>query len=151
MLVIAIISILSAVVYPMMTGALSSARDGATRGNLGVIRSALAIYYGDTEGQYPQFAAPYDGHDTGYGPILANALVPKYLVEMPKASEWNTPHPISNQVFQIWNQTGDEDGPGWKYDANPFDLGVYAGYAGFGSLKVLCTHKDAKGVNWSTY
>jgi len=157
MFAIAILSILSAVVYPTMTSILGTARDAATRGNLGVIRSALAIYYGDNEGRYPQFAAPYDGHDTGYGMILSSSLIPKYLPEIPKAQEWNTPHPTSNQVYQVWDQMGHEDdasagmGQGWKYDANPFDVGVFPNVPGYGSLKVLCTHTDSRGTNWSLY
>ena len=53
MIVVAIIGILAAIAIPKFTSMLEKSREGATKGNLGAIRSAIAIYYGDREGVWP--------------------------------------------------------------------------------------------------
>ena len=54
MIVVAIIGILAAIAIPQFAQLISKSQEGATKGNLGTIRSALSIYYGDTEGRYPE-------------------------------------------------------------------------------------------------
>src|SRR2546426_158004 len=53
MIVVAIIGILAAIAIPQFANMVSKSQEGATKGNLGTVRSALSIYYGDTEGLYP--------------------------------------------------------------------------------------------------
>src|SRR5437764_14353001 len=53
MIVVAIIGILAAIAIPQFANMVAKAQEGATKGNLGTLRSALSIYYGDTEGVYP--------------------------------------------------------------------------------------------------
>src|SRR5580658_2138983 len=53
MIVVAIIGILAAIAIPKFAQLIRKSGEGATKGNLGAIRSALSIYYGDMEGQYP--------------------------------------------------------------------------------------------------
>src|SRR5579864_4025260 len=53
MIVIAIVGILAAISIPAYTRLITRSREGATRGNLGSIRSALSVYYGDNAGFYP--------------------------------------------------------------------------------------------------
>ncbi len=69
MIVVAIIGILAAVAIPRFADMLEKAREGATKGNLGAIKSAITIYYGDMEGQWPD-------------DITANAFT-KYLEKVP--------------------------------------------------------------------
>src|SRR5271155_1123123 len=52
-IVVAIIGILAAIAIPKFADLVLKSKEGATRGSLGSIRSALSIYYGDMEGQYP--------------------------------------------------------------------------------------------------
>ena len=53
MMVVTIIGILAAVVLPKLAGAMQRAKEGSAKGNLGSMRSAVSIYYADTEGSYP--------------------------------------------------------------------------------------------------
>ncbi len=53
MIVVAIIGILAAVAVPKFAEMLEKAREGATKGNIGAVKSAISIYYGDTEGNWP--------------------------------------------------------------------------------------------------
>ena len=53
MIVVAIIGILAAIAIPRFAQMLEKSREGATKGNLGAIKSAASIYYGDTEGKWP--------------------------------------------------------------------------------------------------
>jgi prepilin-type N-terminal cleavage/methylation domain-containing protein len=58
MIVVAIIGILAAVAIPRFSDMLEKAREGATKGNIGAIKSAITIYYGDNEGQWPVDIVP---------------------------------------------------------------------------------------------
>lgn len=53
MIVVAIIGILAAVAIPRFAEMLEKAREGATKGNIGAIKSAVSIYYGDNTGIWP--------------------------------------------------------------------------------------------------
>src|SRR3982751_371983 len=53
MIVVAIIGILAAIAIPKFSQLITKGNEANTKGNLGAIRSALSIYYGDTEGAYP--------------------------------------------------------------------------------------------------
>ena len=53
MIVVAIIGILAAIAVPKFADLIRKSTEGASKGNLGSVRSALSIYYGDMEGQYP--------------------------------------------------------------------------------------------------
>ena len=57
MIVVAIIGILAAIAIPQFANLVAKSQEGRTKANLGTIRSALSIYYGDTEGWYPVAAA----------------------------------------------------------------------------------------------
>ncbi len=53
MIVVVIIGILAAVAIPQFTVAVLKTQEGTTKSNLGALRTALSLYYGDTEGAYP--------------------------------------------------------------------------------------------------
>src|SRR5438105_2253414 len=53
MIVVAIIGILAAIAIPKFASLLRKSNEGSTKGNLASLRSALSVYYGDMEGQYP--------------------------------------------------------------------------------------------------
>ena len=75
MIVVAIIGVLAAIAIPQFANLIDKSKEGATKGSLGAIRSALSIYYGDTEGTYPLDAAALTSLTT------AN----KYLKQVPSA------------------------------------------------------------------
>ncbi|MBI4668241.1 MAG: hypothetical protein HY747_03495 [Elusimicrobia bacterium] len=108
------------------------ANEGATRGNLSSIGSALSAYYDDTQGEYPK-------------DLEALTAGGKYLKTIPPAM---TPpyHPNSSEVLYL---TGEQyareeldDSGGWGY--------VVSGPSS-GTVFVNCTHTDTKDRVWSSY
>ena len=55
MLVVAIVALLAAIAIPKFADLIDKSREAAMKGNLGVLRSALSIYYADNEGLYPKY------------------------------------------------------------------------------------------------
>jgi uncharacterized RDD family membrane protein YckC len=120
---------------------LKKSGEGATKGNLGALRSGISIYYGDAEGQYP---------------ASLDALVPKYIPEIPKTKLGQ--HMESSIVTSYGAEVC---GPATKYgaeiDATKLkDTGGW-GYVSdpkascWGQIFVDCSHKDSKDVGWATY
>jgi len=130
MIVVAIIGILAAIAIPKFADLIRKSNEGATKGNLGAIRSALSIYYGDMEGTYPNTPDA----------LTTNA---KYLSDVPKAKTPNY-HADASTLSLNSGATALNDKGGWSYDNGTSD-------ANFGTLWVNCTHTDSKGTIWSTY
>ena len=130
MIVVAIIGILAAIAIPKFAELIRKSNEGASKGNLGAIRSALSIYYGDMEGQYPADMAS----------LTASG---KYLSSIPKAKAPNY-HADSATPSQNSGTLSVNDASGWAY-VNA------AGDSNFGTLWVNCTHTDTKGSVWTTY
>ena len=76
MIVVAIIGILAAIAIPKFAELIRKSGEGASKGNLGSIRSSLSIYYGDMEGTYPS-------------QIAALTIAGKYLGTIPVAKTPN--------------------------------------------------------------
>ncbi len=53
MIVVAIVSILAVVAVPRFEDLIRKSKEGATKGSLGALRSAVSIYYAQNEGAYP--------------------------------------------------------------------------------------------------
>ena len=128
MIVVAIIGILAAIAIPKFASLIRKSSEGASKGNLGSIRSALSIYYGDMEGQYPNNLA-------------ALTVAGKYLSAVPPSKAPNY-HPDSSTVRE--GASTANDGGGWNYDNLAADSNL-------GTLFVNCTHTDTKGSVWTTY
>lgn len=144
MIVVAIIGILAAVAIPKFADLINKSKEGATKGSLGAIRSALAVYYGDQEGLFP--VAAEDSTNA------LDTLVGKYLKKIPMAkippakdvTPINPGHRDSNAVRGVSSTIVEDDAGGW----------VYAGLrtqAAWGDVMVNCHHKDSKGNPWTTY
>jgi general secretion pathway protein G len=130
--VVAIIGILASIAIPQFAGLISKGQEATTKGNLASLRSALSIYYSDTEGHYP------------YDDLTSLSSNSKYLSAIPAAklpamSGYNTGHP-DNSVVATPSVT---DAGGWSYDNS--------GDANFGTIVVNCMHSDSKGISWSSY
>ncbi|MDD5627485.1 MAG: type II secretion system protein [Elusimicrobia bacterium] len=127
MIVVAIIGILTAIAVPKFGSLLRKAHEGAAKGNLGLIRSALIIYYSDMEGQYPSVL----------GALTVNG---RYLTVLPSAEApgW---HPLSSAINY---GTVLSDSGGWQYNNTP-------GSPTLGTVLVNCTHTDTKGSVWTAY
>ena len=129
MIVVAIIGILAAIAIPKFAELIRKSNEGATKGNLGAIRSALSIYYGDMEGYYPLN-------------LTSITTSGKYMSAIPKSKTPNY-HPdtsaVVNNSVMADNSTG-----GWRYNN-------VTGDSNYGTLWVNCTHTDTKGSGWTTY
>ena len=131
MIVVAIIGILAAIAIPKFAELIRKSSEGATKGNLGAIRSALSIYYGDMEGQYP-------------GSLDGLTVAGKYIQAVPTAK---TPryHPDSSADALSNFTMGLTEAGGWIYDIVP------PADASYGAVFVNCNHTDTKGSSWASY
>ena len=129
MIVVAIIGILAAIAIPKFADLIRKSNEGATRGNLGAVRSALSIYYGDMEGVYP-------------GEMEAGLTTnQKYIKGIPMAKV-PPHHPDVNTTTHTTDTTNDAGG--WSYNN-------VSTSNNFGSVWVHCTHTDTKSKSWSEY
>ena len=133
MIVVAIIGILAAVAIPKFADLINKSKEGATKGSLGAVRSAISVYYGDMEGMYPQ--------DT-LACLTANSG--KYIATLPLAK---TPpmHADSSAVSAASGTLSLTDAGGGAYG------NVSADVTTWGTLVVNCTHNDGKGNKWTSY
>lgn len=116
------------------------AQEGSAKANLGALRSALAIHYGDTEGQYPKDLSE---------------LVPKTLREMPELKLAD--HPPTGEVTAYGNEACVAGGSGGQIEGSRLQDSGKWGYVNdpnspcWGSLFVDCTHADSSGKSWFSY
>jgi len=123
MIVVAIIGILAAIAIPKFADLISKSKEGATKGSLSTVRSALQIYYGDNEGWYPT--------DATLASLTDNA---KYLAEIPLAKLPGTTHADIATIV-----TSTSDAGGWFYQNSPTVPATWGNFA------VNCSHEDIKG------
>jgi prepilin-type N-terminal cleavage/methylation domain-containing protein len=139
MIVVAIIAILAAIAIPQFANLVTKSHEGQTKGNLGTIRSALSVYYGDNEGWYPA--------GTSGANLIVLATSSKYMQVVPNAdlpqSSNNLGHPTINTDISPTPVLPDDTG-GWLYD-NSGD-----GVSTWGNVVVNCTHQDLKGWVWTS-
>jgi prepilin-type N-terminal cleavage/methylation domain-containing protein len=129
MIVVAIIGILAAIAIPKFAELIRKSGEGASKGNLGSIRSALSIYYGDMEGQYP-------------AQIQGLTVAGKYLATVPNAKTPNYHTDASSEIDGTL--VGVSDAGGWAYNNITTDTNL-------GNMLVKCTHTDTKGSIWESY
>jgi len=107
--------------------------------NLGGIRSALSVYYGDMEGQFP-------------ADLDALTIGGKYLKQIPSArvAVWSrrlgltfSHSPHGDSALIRYGKVPDDSG-GWLYNNTLGDLQM-------GTIVVNCTHTDWKGSMWTAY
>jgi prepilin-type N-terminal cleavage/methylation domain-containing protein len=148
MIVVAIIGILSAIAIPKFADLIRKSNEGATKGNLGAIRSAVSIYYGEQEGLFP--GATADGTDLTAG-SLGNVLTMnngKYIKSMPNCNI--PPFHTANALVTIAVSSSDEStAPGsWGYQESATTA---TGERPYGDVWVNCTHTDTKTTTWGVY
>jgi len=115
MIVVAIIGILAAIAIPRFANLIDRAREARTQGNLGSLRSALAICYGATDGTWSATLA---------------ALVPTYIDAVPTVllpSSYAVVHAETSAETAVAGNDGL-----WFYD-------------GVGTCNVNCTCTDTQG------
>lgn len=127
MIVVSILGILAVIALPKFALALQKSKEGSAKGNLGTVRTAVAVYYADHEGQFP--------------PDLATLIVNrKYLGKIPPAVGLSR-HADTNSVHL---QTSADDAGGWVYNATQSD-------GNYGTVLINCTHADSAGKVWTSY
>jgi type II secretory pathway pseudopilin PulG len=139
MIVVAVIGILASVAMPKFASMLTKAQEGALKGNLGAIRSALTIYQADNQGQAPTCIVEPDSN------VFAIALTPKYIEDVKVVK--NTLHPPVNSVYCDYEMLAGaiHDGQGWYYD------GALPADQSHGGVWVACDHTDTLGKDWTVY
>ncbi|MDI6785315.1 MAG: type II secretion system protein [bacterium] len=120
MIVIAIIGILSVVAIPKFVDLVDKAKEAATKGSLGALRSAIAIYYGDNEGRYPY---ALDNGTYNSGGINYPAFLPTYIDEIPKVKLRKGLHKDTNSVSSSYGDKG-----GWWYDRSTGKVRIDCGH-----------------------
>jgi prepilin-type N-terminal cleavage/methylation domain-containing protein len=129
MIVVAIIGILAAIAIPKFADLVTKSKESSVKGSLGSVRSAVSIYYSDTEGVFP------DNSGTGLTQALTNGS--KYLQEIPFVS---IPKPGNHGSTNGVVYTAPGDTGEWSYESNTD-----------GHVVVSCTHTDSKSSTWSTW
>ena len=133
MIVAAIIGLLSGMALPKFAKMVEKAQEAQTKGNIGCLRSALAIYYADTEGNYPTS-----------GNLSVLTVRSKYLKVIPSAIFPKTSLSIGHRTLNSFTNTANRDAGGWYYNNNKVS-------ATWGKVLTCCTHKDLKGQRWTAY
>lgn len=124
MIVVAIIGILAGIAIPRYMNFIRRSREGATKGNLGAVRSALNIYYSDTEGIFPSRGVVAAGNIGAAGILAAPFLgttANNYLDEIKPATEacTNGAHATGNVPSQVYGNIMGGGGTwngGWVYE-----------------------------------
>jgi prepilin-type N-terminal cleavage/methylation domain-containing protein len=131
MIVVAIIGILAAIAIPKFAELIRKSGEGASKGNLGSIRSSLSIYYGDMEGQYPSV-------------LTGLTISAKYLSVIPNSKTPNYHADVSTEVDGTIAVDDTVNTGQWAYDNSATDTNL-------GTVLVGCTHTDSKGTIWTSY
>ncbi len=138
MIVVAIIGILSAVAIPKFSDMMEKAREGTTKGNIGAIKSAISIYYGDNNGIWPSDLT------TTAGSSFHNYLdkIPPVKVRHKSGTGHTTLSGTLNRVeyttaVPVLSNNGENDG--WIY------------YSGEGNVWVYNSQTDLSGTCYSHY
>jgi prepilin-type N-terminal cleavage/methylation domain-containing protein len=141
MIVVAIIGILAAVAIPKFADLVTKSKESAAKGSLGAIRSAVSIYYGDTEGGYPSNLFTGLTAANHYLPAINNApSLGKF--EIPRTAAGFVGHGSADYlnasaITSYVNGTTADDSSPIMYDSAS------------GVVIINCTHQDSKGIVWS--
>ena len=148
MIVVAIIGILSAIAIPKFADLIRKSNEGATKGNLGAIRSAISIYYGELEGWFPVPTANGASATAGTLGAILTMQNGKYLKDL--SACYTPPMHAKSASVTIAVASGNETAsPGaWGYQDSRLPA---AGEKQWGDIWVNCTHTDSKGASWSSY
>jgi len=148
MIVVAIIGILAAVAIPKFADLVTKSKEASIKGSLGAIRSAISIYYGDTEGEYPQNVVAGLTSGSKYLPASAGNQV-LATINIPRVGGGGSANPGHNfgSVTSAQVETGDGNNP----TSDAYAMYYHNSGNNQGHLYVLCGHNDTKGVSWSSY
>lgn len=145
MIVVAIIGILAAVAIPKFADLVTKSKEAGLKGNLGSVRSAMSIYYGDTEGINPSNGNLYTSLTNGSKYLPTSGGFGNFTI--PSVSSMGNPgHEggLVNAESKI-KYTGSAS-VGDTATTTPI------GYdSTIGSIWIDCTDRDTKGTRWTAY
>lgn len=135
MIVVAIIGILAAIALPKFADMIEKSREGSTKGNVGALKSANSIYYGDQQGIWPTTL----NAATNYRYSLYLDNIPQVKVTG-KFDNSTTTSPVGSDVSMLSAGVAPAaQNIGWAYDSTN------------GLSFVNSTLKDSKKVPYSFY
>lgn len=151
MIVVAIIGILAAVAIPKFADLVTKSKEAAVKGNLGAVRSAVSIYYGDSEGVHP--ANLFTGLTAAnrYMPSVAGiSSLGKFEIPSHSGNIGHSGGVYSNASAANAVVVGatpaaatDATGPLLYLNVNTNNL--------IGEVYINCTHTDTKTQIWTGY
>lgn len=143
MIVVVIIGILAAIAIPKFADMVEKSKEGATKGQLTALRSALQIYYSDNEGKFPNYGTTHSTGDV-ITTEFTSVMVPKYVSEIGVTKLPKTGCGEVNTVKYLSPATSVDTTGGWAYDGN-------SASTTWGDLRVNCSRTDLKGNYWTSY
>jgi general secretion pathway protein G len=147
------VAIIAMIAIPKFANMIIKAKEAAVKGHIGSVRSALSIYYSDTEGLplgYCLSVMPNGFHVTDL-----RLLTPKYINTIPRVSSprWHTQRPSYGTIdsmdeSMITAPLGFTDGVMSCLPPENYSY-IYS----TNTIKVFlnCSHTDLQGNVWSTY
>ena len=151
MIVVAIIGILAAIAIPKFADLIRKSNEGATKGNLGALRSAVSIYFADNE-NYPCGA----NIDPGTSATCIHTTVrPKYIKAIPSCYVAGYASKDPKVRLADSELPYDDNDFCWGYDGgNSASFNGIQGSGqptGWGNFWVATTDTDTKSATWSVY
>jgi len=152
MIVVAIIGILAAVAIPKFADLVTRSKEASVKGSMGAVRSAVSIYYSDTEGEFPT--------NLFQGLTLGNKYMPSVggtralgRFAVPKVTSQSNPGHHNAAGFNLLDvETEVLEANGLlANDAAASGIVYSTAMSQAGELAVNCTHNDTKGTRWTTY
>ncbi len=125
---VVIFAVLLGFTVPKFMALVHKAQEGKTKHQLVRVRSAIAAYYGEHQGQYPTDDL--------------TSLVPAYIEKIPQATvpgHAPTAHVSTGTFEQAFTKTG-----GWAYVSDPAD-------PRYGDFFVNLEDEDSYGKSWYTH
>ncbi len=134
MIVVAIIGILAAIAIPRFAQMLEKSREGSTKGNLGSLKSAASIYYGDAQGVWPTTLQAFSSYS--FSKYLDN-ISPVKVTGSFVVGATSPAGAIVSMTTMVSVPTA--NGTGWLYDST------------MGNVFVNSTVQDSKQIPYSFY
>jgi prepilin-type N-terminal cleavage/methylation domain-containing protein len=134
MIVVAIIGILAAIAIPRFAQMLEKSREGSTKGNLGALKSAASIYYGDTQGLWPTTVNTNSVY--AFSRYLDNVSPVKVTGSFVAGASSPAGAKVTSTTM---SSVPTASSTGWLYDSS------------FGNVYVNSTVRDSKAIPYSFY
>jgi type IV pilus assembly protein PilA len=134
MIVVAILATLAAIAVPKFTLMVEKSREGATKGDMGAIKSAATLYYGNSQGLWPTTLSINPSFSfSNYLEVMPGVKVTAAFIN-------GAPSPAGSTVtYTTFNNVPTGSSSGWLYDSTG------------GVLYVNSTVQDSQAIAFSFY